>query len=576
VAASTDASVVARREAALERGGGRGAHYTPRPLAERMARAVLGPVCHGRSPEGILGLRVLDPAVGSGRFLAAALDVLAEATGCPARFRRAIAAQCLYGVDIDAGAVELARGVVAGASECDAEAVAAHIVVGDSLLADLPGLFGIGGFDAVLGNPPWISFSGRQAGRLSRRRRCALARRFRSFGRWPTTHGAFLELTALVLRPGGRAALVLPHQVCHLPGYEAARRAARAHCRFAPPPEPLGEGVFPGVVQPAAIVHLHRCPAGDAGRGPAVVVASRSPESGILRRLERHPAAPPRTFRDPGVHTGNSARLILHAGPGPGRVPVREGRCLRAFALRPARQWVDLEPRLPEGHYCRLGSAAVYRDVPILVRQTASRPIAARHAEPGPFRNSLLGCVGIAGLDDAVLVALLNSTLLAFYHRCAHADSRQRAFPQVKVGHLQALPIARDAAALRPIAVRIEGLEAERDRLEDGLRHRLCGVLGCTWEELEPPRGSTLVGWLAREGAERALARRVPSSRPALEAVGTVRFVEGVVGAVRRQMGGADAAVAEAWRGLDQRVFEVYGLGERDARAIADRVVGDG
>jgi site-specific DNA-cytosine methylase len=57
----------------------------------------------------------------------------------------AAAEHCLFGVDIDAGAVARARRELPGA----------EIVHGDALAMD----FGARRFDVVLGNPPWASFS---------------------------------------------------------------------------------------------------------------------------------------------------------------------------------------------------------------------------------------------------------------------------------------------------------------------------------------------------------------------------------------------------------------------------------
>ncbi len=457
-------------EADLQRQGrGLGAHYTPQEVVGRIVRATLGPLCEGLPPQQVLNLRVVDPAVGSGRFLAAALEFLARAAGDACCSRKTIAAQCLFGVDVDSRAVALARQVVAEAAGCAPEELGRTIVVGDSLLADTAELLGVEAFDAVLTNPPWISYSGRQAGEIGAERRRLLAERYASFHRWPTTHGAFLELAARLLRPGGRAALVLPHQVCHLAGYEAARRAALASCSFEPPPEPIGEGSFPGVVQPAAIVCLHRA----SGEAASMPDADQNPVGrAILEKMLRHPPPPRGTFRDPGVHTGNSAALLLHDTPGEGRVPVREGRCVHPFRLEGASRWLEASPSLPPGHYCRIGRPELYLGARILLRQTANRPIAARHTKPTHFRNSILACYGVRGLDDATLLGLLNSSLLGFYHRACHPDSGQRAFPQVKVSHLQALPLVREAGGLAPMVTHIEALAARPPRWH---RHLACG-----------------------------------------------------------------------------------------------------
>jgi len=108
-----------------------GSHYTPRTLTEKVVRRTLEPLlaCLGeaRTPEQILQLKICDPAMGSGAFLVAACRELAREIvaawtrqGELARVieqhgdahlhaRRLVAQQCLYGVDKNPAAVELAK-----------------------------------------------------------------------------------------------------------------------------------------------------------------------------------------------------------------------------------------------------------------------------------------------------------------------------------------------------------------------------------------------------------------------------------------------------------------------------------
>ncbi len=102
-----------------------GSHYTPRSLTEPIVRHTLHPLL-GDQPtsEQILALRVCDPAMGSGAFLAETCRQLADmlvvawaregATPHSAHeptlvARRRIAERCLYGVDKNPRAVQLAR-----------------------------------------------------------------------------------------------------------------------------------------------------------------------------------------------------------------------------------------------------------------------------------------------------------------------------------------------------------------------------------------------------------------------------------------------------------------------------------
>ena len=103
-----------------------GTFYTPRPLTEYLVRRTLAPLIEGARPDAILQLRVLDPAMGSGAFLVAACRYLARAyedavvrdggllpsdiaDADRTLFRRLVAQRCLFGVDINPMAVQLAR-----------------------------------------------------------------------------------------------------------------------------------------------------------------------------------------------------------------------------------------------------------------------------------------------------------------------------------------------------------------------------------------------------------------------------------------------------------------------------------
>jgi hypothetical protein len=110
-----------------------GSHYTPRVLTEPIVAEALRPWlerCNGKpTAEQVLALKLCDPAMGSGAFLVALCRYLARALvaawedpagpGFPSEFkkewdkdlyaRRLIAQRCLYGVDKNPFAVNLAK-----------------------------------------------------------------------------------------------------------------------------------------------------------------------------------------------------------------------------------------------------------------------------------------------------------------------------------------------------------------------------------------------------------------------------------------------------------------------------------
>jgi len=149
-----------------------GSFYTPTPMVDDLVRHALGPLTEGKSAREIEALRVIDPACGSAHFLVGAARFLgaklyeayrAESTttppdsfvpaGTPAERRghwrdrwenegaawcvRRIVERCLYGVDYNPAAVQLAQvslWIESLAGDRPLSFFAHHIRVGNSLL----------------------------------------------------------------------------------------------------------------------------------------------------------------------------------------------------------------------------------------------------------------------------------------------------------------------------------------------------------------------------------------------------------------------------------------------------------
>ena len=135
-----------------------GTFYTPRAVTAHLVNRTLEPLVRDRRADDILALRVVDPAMGSGAFLVSACRYLAEAaedaliqegrwhkreitqadrTG----LRREIAQRCLFGVDLNPMAVQLARlslWLATLASDRPLTFLDHHLVAGDSLVSATP------------------------------------------------------------------------------------------------------------------------------------------------------------------------------------------------------------------------------------------------------------------------------------------------------------------------------------------------------------------------------------------------------------------------------------------------------
>jgi hypothetical protein len=275
-----------------------GVWYTPLKVAEFMARFTLeGQACRCSLPGCALRVMVLDPACGAGVFVVAAARQIATvyarlATGAddpPAWAVQTVlpivAAECVYGVDTDPVAVDLARAAlwleIGGTRPITW--LDQNIIVGDTLAGDCPKPLEdrMGDPDPliILGNPPyrtarkgtapWIEARRkpgmeeieprpsmdefRQEG--NGRREYVLSNLWTFFWRWALWK-------AMETRPaGGKVALITPKAWLTSQAFEGMR----AHMRrvgdevwvidLSPEdtPPPVNTRIFPGVKTPICI-----------------------------------------------------------------------------------------------------------------------------------------------------------------------------------------------------------------------------------------------------------------------------------------------------------------------------------
>lgn len=105
-----------------------GSYFTPDAIVEHLVRQSLQPLLDacGKNAKAVLALKLIDPAMGSGHFLVKAVDIIAWYltlhcdpldAGVPndngpkelAYWKRRVVERCIYGVDVNPMAVELAK-----------------------------------------------------------------------------------------------------------------------------------------------------------------------------------------------------------------------------------------------------------------------------------------------------------------------------------------------------------------------------------------------------------------------------------------------------------------------------------
>jgi N-6 DNA Methylase len=530
-----------------------GTFFTPRALTEVVVARALSPLerrirdSSHRAHDFVSDFRVCDPAVGGGAFLVEVARALMARPGLQTTSarRRSLVTSVLYGVDINPVAVAVAEAafcLFVADPRLPLEEAGKNLRVGDALIGapyaatgalqkalpfagetekrldfpeEFPDVFGRGGFDLVIGNPPWVAYAGRAAKPLAKSRKAYLAAHYTTLKGYPTLHGLFVE-RAVRLAPQGTVALVVPSPIADLDGYRAVRRTVRAGHTPCEPMLEFGQDAFASVTQPcfaliaeattgsAVPAALSDAPFRLAERQRAGAEAALVTPPDALLELGKLPSFPRESFGEMGFQTTSTVtQTLLLRAPGPDArhvYPLLEGRDVREFSQGQPRLFLSPDREALHKARCRLRDLADYGRVSFVIRQTARYPIAALHGGL-PFRNSLLAGFEVDGLPAGLMVGLLNSSLYRALHLASRRDARQAVFPQVKISHLRALPQPPLDSALRAEIAAL-AVELTRVGVNGALAERLDAAVFRLFE-LEPRAAREVVEFLAARGVAR-------------------------------------------------------------------------
>ncbi len=264
-----------------------GVYYTPRYIVDYIVEQTLGKLLEGKSPPESLKLRVLDPACGSGSFLIRAYERLCEHwqialtkneslrrkadcwtnpdTGdlhLTSDLKRRILTATIYGVDLDPGAVEVSQlSLYLKMLEGESRATLAknrelfspdapllpplqdNIKCGNSLIASdfslnpddlvrvrafdwdegFRDIMQAGGFDAVIGNPPYVRQESLKDSKSY------FQKIYEAFSGTGDLYTYFMERGVKLLKPGGRYSIIVSSSFLRATYAEALRETLRKH-----------------------------------------------------------------------------------------------------------------------------------------------------------------------------------------------------------------------------------------------------------------------------------------------------------------------------------------------------------
>jgi len=218
-----------------------GIHYTPDAIVDYIVRQTLMPLVN--YPESLVGVKILDPACGSGLFLLKAFDILAEQwvqqfghfTSDDARY---LIEHCLFGIDIDENAVNAAKQHLAAriGDENQRKALRFQIIVQDALslkinqqiqlnVSNTTELTCFDGqrFDCIIGNPPYVRIQNTSVQKSELQ------------VIYQTAHGRFdlsslfIELAEFLLRKSGRLGFVISNKILSTAATKRLRQFLATH-----------------------------------------------------------------------------------------------------------------------------------------------------------------------------------------------------------------------------------------------------------------------------------------------------------------------------------------------------------
>lgn len=471
-----------------------GSYYTPDDVVRYIVDQTVGTHCRTKSSAELAKVRICDPAMGSGHFLTAALqalvaryrealsdetlDDLSESFGETAR---TLLGRCIFGVDANPRAVKLAKMSMWLATALPGkklERLDDNFVCGDSLeisslsrfrwKKSFSEIFAKGGFDFVVGNPPYI-----RSRFIAEEDKAALAKAYALAAYQPDTFAFFIEKSITALVGAGRVGFILPSGFLTNDQYAVLRRHLVEKCTVEKIVD-LKAGVFKEasvdtfvlVVSGAEPKKTHEVQIGErkstdmsvadivlspvkqekflSSRGAELNTNSSSSALDIIGLMESSGAelgdyidvSAGMKIRKDFVH--NSKKSTLHK-------KFVVGRNVAPMSIEWQGLWVPFDKAL-EAKF----SNQAFRDASIfnqsekvVVRQVAdSRRIFAALDTERLFCDQSLYCLNKKSkeVDLAYICGILVSMPLAFYFLHTMSD-RKKTFPKIKGTNLKRLPI---------------------------------------------------------------------------------------------------------------------------------------
>ncbi len=497
-----------------------GIYYTPTYVVDYIVKNTLGELLKDKKVDAE-NIKILDPACGSGSFLIKSFDVLNEywskknkydqteldtETGAMKPFTRKvkILKNNIFGVDLDPRAVEIARlnlllkiaekkqrlPLLQESIKCGNSLIDDSDVAGDKAFKweeEFKEIVEMGGFDVVIGNPPYVTIGGKEDANISEEVKKYYSKNYESYEYKANYFVLFVERSISLLKDGGCLSFIVPRTLLDNTHMKNLRKIILDNSKIKILIE-LKYHVFEDAETGGNLIFVIEKCSKDLERNNNTVSCllvldidnnlselkynkikqSYFSKSGIfqfyvfdvstINLIERIKKETKKLGEiclvSNGVNTGNAAKILLSNKKETVLYrKILEGKNINRYSIRWNGLWINYDPSLKSRIDLRqldtrqkkidfsLRNEDLFNSEKIILRQTADRLIGTFDNENYITRHS----THLIRMKDCrtsikYILGLFNSKLLTYYYRTIIPE-KGKAFAEVKVVNVEKLPI---------------------------------------------------------------------------------------------------------------------------------------
>ena len=568
-----------------------GVYYTPQYIVDYIVEHTVGKLIKGKTPKEVSKIKIVDPSCGSGSFLIGAYQFLLNwhkdfysENGKPSKSiknnpltpmgelttakKKEILLNNIFGVDLDSNAVEVTKlslllKCMEGETKESIEAQTKmfhdrilptlddNIKSGNSLIdfdyydgeldfgndrkvkpfswqKAFPEVFAQGGFDCVIGNPPYVMLQTLDARAVFD----YTLRKFHSAKYKIDTYHLFTEQAVYLLKNGGLLGFITPNgflknihaeplrnfilNQCSIKqillfNYSVFADASVDTCVFVFEKSNVKKknNLIVNKSDVAFVVNkigsLNQRSFEKNNRADFNLLVSDE-DSEILNKIKKN-SKPLGTFCGAyfGIQTFDRAKYVSKTKKNNKYEPVIDGGNIEPYKLKPAVEFVNYIPSAIKSG----GNEVVYRQDRICIRQIGATPIAT-FVPANIFTLNTIYNVYLNNkkADLSFLLGIINSSTAKFFWKKNHSDEK-KTFPKIKKEAILSIPVPNADTKIKKEIIkyvdlllklnqdlqeatvpnRIEQIKSRIEYSEDKINEIVYGLYGLTEEEIKVVEG---------------------------------------------------------------------------------------